>query len=143
MDSEVIETTSFKATKRNAQITSKSLRDIPLATIRAEAIRKVGLLMFHGQDGKLHSRLNEVKKPLSEDVVLRAIRRKNLNSRDPNESKQIADFAANLMKKIDEDWSNKTQREFGISRATMNRHFEKVDFSPRNFQKTINRKAKK
>ena len=142
-EKQVIETTSFKATKRKAQITSKSLRDIPLATIRTEAIRQVGLLMLQGKDGKLHSRLNEVKKPISEDAIRRAIRRKNLNTRDPNESKQIANFAAALMRKQVEDWSGKTQSEFGISRATMNRHFEVADFSPRNFQKTIKRKAKK
>ena len=135
----ILEIVSFKATKRETQIQDNVLRNISLAAIRAEAVRRIGELMTEGKDGKLHSKLFEPKKPISDDVVQRAIYRPRKNKRDLNEARQITNFARALVEKGVKDWRQQTQKEFGLTKAAYYRWAKDVNFKASKFK----RKAKK
>lgn len=138
-ETKVLELVSFKATKRKVQIQDNALRKISLAAIRAEAVRQIGELMIEGKDGKLHSKLFEPKKPISEDVLRRALTRPKKNTRDLNEAKQITNFARALIEKGVKDWREQTQKEFNISKATFYRYAKEAKFKAQ----PLKRKAKK
>ena len=135
----VLEIVGFKATKRTVQIQDNALRKISLAAIRAQAIREIGMTFFEGKDGKLHSKLLEPKKPISDDVIRRALNRPKKNSRDLNEAKQITNFARALKEKGVKDWRQQTQKEFGLTKATYYRYAKEAKFK----ESSIKRKAKK
>lgn len=135
----VVEIVSFKATKRHVQIQDNGLKSISLAAIRAEAIRRIGLLMIKGEDGQFHSNLLEPKKDVSQYVIHRAVDRRKQNTRDLNEAKQIANFARALIEKGVKDWRQQTEKEFCISKAGYYRYAKQAKFKA----KEQIRKAKK
>jgi len=138
-EKKILEIVSFKATKRAIQIQDNALRKISLAAIRAEAIRAIGELMIEGKDGKLHSKLFEPKKPISDDVVARAIYRPRQNKRDVNHARQITNFARALVENGVKDWRQQTQNEFGLTKAAYYRWAKDVNFKASKYK----RKAKK